>query len=185
MDSRLSRQAAEERFGELFEHLGLVTAYARRRGGTDPEAIAAEVMAIAWRKLPVVPAGDARPWLIATARNLLIAEWRRDTHERSAIEQLKPPDAAPSPSLGLDDPALESALRELSFNDREALILVAWEELTPAEAARSLGISPTAFRVRLHRARRRLRLALADAQREPPLNASPRSLIRSQGVTHE
>lgn len=185
MNSRLSRQAAEERFGELFEHLGLVIAYARRRGGSDPEAIAAEVMAIAWRRLLAVPAGDARPWLIATARNLLIAGWRRDTHERSAIGQLKLPEATPSPSLGLDDPALQSALRQLSFNDREALILVAWEELTPAESARSLGMSPTAFRVRLHRARRRLRLALGEAQREPPLNASRRSLVRSQGVTHE
>lgn len=119
MNSRLSRQAAEERFGELFEHLGLVIAYARRRGGSDPEAIAAEVMAIAWRRLLAVPAGDARPWLIATARNLLIAGWRRDTHERSAIGQLKLPEATPSPSLGLDDPALQSARATPAFLQRQ------------------------------------------------------------------
>ena len=37
------------------------------------------------------------------------------------------------------------------------------EDLTPTQAARSLGINPTAFRVRLLRARRRLRAKLAGA----------------------
>ena len=161
-----SRQAAEDRFAELFDHLGLVVAYVRRRGGVDPDATAAEVMTIAWRRLPTVPGGDPRPWLITTARNLLMNEWRRAAHERAAVAQLDGGEFAPAPTLGLD-PALEEALRRLSLDDREALLLVAWEELTPSEAARSLGISATAFRVRLHRARRRLRAALGDAQPEP------------------
>ena len=163
-----SRQAAERRFTELFDHLGLVIAYARRRGGSDPDATAAEVMTIAWHRLHTVPDGDPRPWLIATARNLLMNEWRREAHERAAVRRLDDRDFAPAPTLGLD-PALESALRQLSLDDREALILVAWEELTPSEAARSLGISATAFRVRLHRARRRLRTTLGDAQLEQPV----------------
>ena len=37
---------------------------------------------------------------------------------------------------------------------------MAWEDLTPTQAARTLGINPTAFRVRLLRARRRLRAGL-------------------------
>ena len=45
---------------------------------------------------------------------------------------------------------------------REALLLIAWDDLTPALAAESLGISQTAFRVRLHRARRRLTDLLAE-----------------------
>jgi RNA polymerase sigma-70 factor (ECF subfamily) len=60
------------------------------------------------------------------------------------------------------DPEIESALRSLSYVDREALLLVAWEDLTPTQAARSLGINPAAFRVRLLRARRRLRAKLED-----------------------
>lgn len=175
MHASSSRQAAERRFNELFDHLGLVVAYARRRGGLDPDATAAEVMTIAWRRLPTVPDGDPRPWLIATARNLLMNEWRRDAHERAAVTRLDGRDFAPAPTLGLD-PALESALRRLSLDDREALILIAWEELTPTEAARSLDISATAFRVRLHRARRRLRAALGDAQLEQPVpHPTPRS----------
>jgi RNA polymerase sigma-70 factor (ECF subfamily) len=178
MDVGSSPQAAERRFNELFDHLGSVIAYARRRGGVDPDAIAAEVMAIAWRRLPTVPDGDPLPWLFATARNLLMNEWRRDAHERAAVTRRDGGDFAPAPTLGLD-PALESALRRLSLDDREALILVAWEELTPTEAARSLGISATAFRVRLHRARRRLRAALGDVPLEQPV---PHPTTRSTHV---
>ena len=61
---------------------------------------------------------------------------------------------------GLDD-TVAGALRCLAPSDREALLLIAWEGLTPAQAARALGIGPVAFRVRLHRARRRCAAALA------------------------
>jgi len=50
----------------------------------------------------------------------------------------------------------------LSPLDREALFLVAWEDLTPAQAARALGINAAAFRVRLLRARGRLRTRLDE-----------------------
>jgi len=152
------RAAAEARFASVFEHLGLITAYARRRGAQDPDALAAETMAIAWRRLADVPADDARPWLIATARNLLMADRRRNGASMADLEGVEPV-ALPSPSVELD-PELEVALRSLSAQDREALLLVAWEDLTPSAAAASLGISASAFRVRLHRARRRLVYAL-------------------------
>ena len=51
-----------------------------------------------------------------------------------------------------------------------ALLLIAWEDLTPSQAARALGIHPAAFRVRLLRARRRLRASLtrlAPSDRPP------------------
>ncbi len=152
----------ETRFAAVFVHLGLLVAYARRRGAADPEALAAEAMAIAWRRLADVPADDARPWLIATTRNLLLAERRRS----AAVAPLGGIDVAapaelPAPALDLDA-ELEAALAILPTSEREALLLIAWEDLTPALAARSLGISGAAFRVRLHRARRRLRAALAD-----------------------
>jgi RNA polymerase sigma-70 factor (ECF subfamily) len=55
---------------------------------------------------------------------------------------------------------LRSALNVLSHHDRELLLLVAWEGLTPAEAAEVLGIGKVAARSRLHRARRRALQAL-------------------------
>jgi len=154
-----SASAAEARFREVFVYLPEVVAYARRRGSRDPEALAAEALTIAWRKLADVPADDARPWLFATARNLLLAERRKASGAdgRDAIRELA---GEAEPEVEILDRELERCLRALSVRDREALLLVAWEDLTPALAARSLGVSQAAFRVRLHRSRKRLRRLL-------------------------
>jgi RNA polymerase sigma-70 factor (ECF subfamily) len=156
----MSNDAAEARFRTVFAHLGAVTAYARRRGSPDPEGIGAEVMAIAWRRLADVPRDDPRPWLYATARNLVWAEARRAARAAEHGGREREPVAAPE-LLELDA-ELAQALRSLSASDREALLLVAWEELTPSQAAKALGIKPAAFRVRLLRARRRLAARLAE-----------------------
>jgi RNA polymerase sigma-70 factor (ECF subfamily) len=55
------------------------------------------------------------------------------------------------------------ALQTLPELSREALMLTAWEGLVPAEAAQVIGISPAAFRVRLHRARRQLETELGSS----------------------
>src|SRR6476659_1757437 len=155
----------EARFRPVFAHLGEIRAYARRRGSLDADALAAEVMTIAWRRLADVPEDDPRPWLYATARNLLLAESRKATTERRHRHELAAPEPTPD---GFElDPQLAAALNELSPHDREALLLIAWEELTPTEAARSLGIKPTAFRVRLLRARRRVEAKLAGTTNAP------------------
>lgn len=57
-------------------------------------------------------------------------------------------------------PALRTALGVLTPGDREVLLLVAWEQLTPAEAAATLGIPAGTARSRLHRARAQLRAEL-------------------------
>ncbi|HTT31826.1 MAG TPA: hypothetical protein VMG37_25655 [Solirubrobacteraceae bacterium] len=101
------RSAAEARFAGVFGHLGLITAYARRRGAHDPDALAAEVMAIAWRRLADVPSDDPRPWLIATARNLVLADRRRHGVSTADLDGVEPP-ALPAPSVELD-PELERA----------------------------------------------------------------------------
>ena len=163
MSNHFDRQSAEARFREVFVHLGAVTAYARRRGSRDPEGIAAEAMTIAWRRLADVPADDPRPWLYGTARNLVLAEARRAAPSAAAAAEPEHVDRAP---LELD-PSLDQALRSLSPLDREALLLVAWEDLTPKQAARALGINATAFRVRLLRARRRLRASLEQEATGP------------------
>lgn len=169
------RSAIEARFAEVFAHLGLLAAYARRRQAQDSDGIAAEAMAIAWRRLADVPRDDPRPWLIATARNLVLAERRRHGAAPRDLEDLDlpAPEELPAPPLDLD-PELEVALAALSPQDREALLLVAWEDLTPAGAAASLGISTGAFRVRLHRARRRLLYELeVRAQRDSLSHRQP------------
>ena len=150
--------ADEARFARVFGNLQAIVRYAAYRGSRDPEGIAAEVMTLAWRKLPELPADDPRPWLYVTARNLVMAE-RRRTRRQVTLE----PDHAERHVTAVadtGDPAVTAALLDLNPVDREVLLLVAWDDLTPAEAASVLGISAVAFRVRLHRARRRFGRAL-------------------------
>jgi RNA polymerase sigma factor (sigma-70 family) len=157
---------SEAQFETVFAHLAAVTAYARRRGSRDAEGLAAEVMTIAWRRLETVPRDDPRPWLYATARNLLFADARRSAKDRNAgpVPELVADTLEPS---GLD-PELADALRSLSSSDLEAILLVAWEDLSPSQAADALGISAVAFRVRLLRARRRLQAHLDTAANDHP-----------------
>lgn len=53
-----------------------------------------------------------------------------------------------------------TALGGLRPADREALLLVCWEELSYAEAAQALGCSANAVGIRVHKAKTRLRALL-------------------------
>jgi DNA-directed RNA polymerase specialized sigma24 family protein len=159
MTNPISTSSSEQRFAKVFGHLHTVVRYAARRGSTDPDGVAAEVMTIAWRRLDDVPADDPLPWLLVTARNLLMAERRRTLRQAALPDQVETP-GLPS-FTETSDGAVRSALLDLRPSDREALLLVAWDDLTPAQAARVTGTSAVAFRVRLHRARGRFARALA------------------------
>ena len=136
-------------------------AYARRRA---PAALAddaaAETFAIAWRKAQQVPV-EPLPWLLAVTRRVLASQRRsalRQNRLRARLDwalELAVPDEEGSERI-------RAAVARLSERDREALLLVAWEGLTPKEAAIVVGISTTGFSVRLHRARRRLRTLLGE-----------------------
>jgi DNA-directed RNA polymerase specialized sigma24 family protein len=123
MNDRLDQAGAEARFRLVFAQLGAVAAYSRRRGSRDADGIAAEVMTIAWRRLADVPTDDPRPWLFATARNLVFAEARRAAR---VAQEDSGSVVAPPPDVFELDPELASALRSLSPLDREALLLIAW-----------------------------------------------------------
>src|SRR6478672_1845108 len=125
----------EARFRTIFAHLGAVTAYAARRGSRDPDGVAAEVMTIAWRRLAAVPTDDPLPWLYGTARNIVYAEAR--SRRRTVPGEIA---TAPAPEVRSLDPEVDAALRGLRDSDREALLLVAWEDLAPTQAAAALGI---------------------------------------------
>jgi hypothetical protein len=61
----------------------------------------------------------------------------------------------------------------LADGDREVLALEAWEGLRAGEVAAVLGWSRNAARIRVHRARRRLRAAIAASQGPGPDGAPP------------
>jgi RNA polymerase sigma-70 factor, ECF subfamily len=60
-----------------------------------------------------------------------------------------------------------AALRRLPGRDREALLLVGAGDLGPTEGARVLGISVSALKMRVHRARQRLRELLEERDGHP------------------
>jgi RNA polymerase sigma-70 factor (ECF subfamily) len=59
--------------------------------------------------------------------------------------------------------AILAALMGLPEQQREALLLVVWDGLSHREAATVLGCSTSALSVRVHRARKRLRAAIGNA----------------------
>lgn len=180
MVDALPRNLAEQRFALLYrDHARGVLGYALRRC-PDPEDAAdavAETFLIAWRRLAEVPSGEeGRLWLYGTAR-LVVANQRRGERRRSRLtEQLRTELRRQLPAEAPNDPAgILDALAGLEEADRELLMLVGWEDLTPAQAAQILGITPLAARSRLYRARRRLRARLAEQEasdsRAPDLEA--------------
>jgi len=166
MSKKPDPTADEEAFANLYRQFGRIVDYANRRGSMDAEAIAAETMAIAWRRLEALEGRDAVPWLITTARNLLHEEYRsRRRSDLVAPTEMEELDSREVPDLELRslEPEVDRALALMSPTDRETLLLIAWEDLTPSEAAESLGVSSTAFRVRLHRARRKFKRLYAGS----------------------
>ncbi len=169
----------EARFELVFANYGIVVGFARRRGSNDPESIAADTMSVAWRRIEELDAYDCRSWLLATARNLLYAEYRGTVAEPVDPNTLDEAQVyIPDYLVDSLDPELDRALASLEPNDREALILVSWDELSPKEAAASLGIKPSAFRVRLHRARNRFISLLNTPHAQP--NQTPH--LREDGT---
>jgi RNA polymerase sigma factor (sigma-70 family) len=100
--------------------------------------------------------GGPLPWLYGIAGNVLRAHWRA-CGRTQALPLLAPTDPWDEADDRLDAVAqlacLRSALGALTDEEREVLLLVAWERLTPTEVARTLCIPPGTARSRLHRAR--------------------------------
>ncbi len=179
----MATSTEEARLESLFyEHFSAVRTYTRRRA---PEALVDDVVAetffVAWRKIDHLP-DDVRPWLLGVARKTLSTHLRAARRRTSLVEKLKTaerPDAAFSQVDGSDSQLIES-LQSLSPTDQEILALAAWEELKPREAAVVLGVSPAWYRVRLHRAKRRL---LRELERPAPSAGQPLPVpITRQGV---
>lgn len=151
-------------------HAPAVLGYLTRRTPDHADAadLLAEVFLIAWRRRADLPGDDGlRPWLYVVARNLLTDHHRRGTRRSRLTAALAASvtraveHSAEQRALDAGDGELRAALARLDADDRELLTLVAWEELTPTQAAQVLGIRPGAARSRLHRARARLRAELS------------------------
>ena len=165
-----SLPAQPEPIGVLYErHAPAVFRYlARRAGPSAAEDLLSEVFVAALdgrTRVVAHDSGSALPWLYGIAMNVLRRHFRQGTAKWVAAGD--PGMDWDAVDARLDAEAkrgqLRSALNVLSERDRELLLLVAWEGLTPAEAAEVLGIGKVAARSRLHRARRRALQALGHS----------------------
>jgi RNA polymerase sigma-70 factor (ECF subfamily) len=152
-------------------HAHAVKAYVcRRAGAATADDVLAEVFLVCWRRFEELPP-DPLPWLLAVARRVLSTQ-RRSQRRRSALIDRLAQNAAEPPDVyvSVEDGALAGALASLGEADRELLLLIAWDGLTPAQAAVVLDAKPATVRVRLLRARQRLdrALALEDAAVRQP-----------------
>jgi RNA polymerase sigma factor (sigma-70 family) len=165
-------QGREDQFREVYDrHYAAVLGYALRRADSRDDAadVVAETFLITWRRLDDLPAGDdALLWLYATARRVLANQVRATGRRRRLTDrlgaQLIVRSSEAHDTSGFVS-AVGTALGRLNEADRELLLLAAWEELDAAQIGEVLGCSRSAARVRLHRARQRLRREL---DREDP-----------------
>ncbi|ROS23949.1 RNA polymerase sigma factor [Cellulomonas sp. PhB150] len=151
-----------QRFAELWDRYSArIQAYALRHVDRDSaQEVVAETFLVAWRRLASVP-GDPLPWLLVVARNTIANQHRSRHRARVLADEVARLQVVTASAQGADAVVAERdamlrALAELSAADREALLLVAWDGLSTADAAAVAGCSAAAFKVRLHRARRRL-----------------------------
>lgn len=162
-------------------HADRVYAYARRHVGPDAaDDVVSETFLVAWRRRSELPENPL-PWLLVVARNL-IAHHRRsrarsDRFWASAVRELWEIPVGPAADAEVQErDACLRALARCTPAEREALLLVAWDGLTPTEAARVAGCSVRAFTVRLSRGRARLR----DGLGERPNSSAPHLTLTSE-----
>lgn len=160
----------EQRFRRLYQaNYRPVQGYAMNRLGPadDVPDVVAEVFTIAWRRLADIPAPPAdRFWLYGTARRVIARRYRSAGRLRRLLGRLAAERyPAQQPPAGASDPVQErllGALATLKATDREALLLVHWEQLSYAEAAQVLGCSANAVGIRVHKAKARMRTLLDE-----------------------
>jgi RNA polymerase sigma-70 factor (ECF subfamily) len=113
--------------------------------------------------------GEVRVWLLGIAARCLADQQRADYRRSELVARL-----GTVPELRGEEherveamldaarlaPAAERALAELTEAEQALFLLVAHDGLPVADAARSLGLTPVAGRMRLARARRKLRVAM-------------------------
>lgn len=161
-------------FGRVFDqHYARVLRQAVRVTDDHHEAedAAATAFLELWRRRREVRLieGSPLPWLLVTATRCAQNVRRSSLRYRRLLARLPRENVtAEDPAKVVADaelgPALAQGLRSLPLQDRQLLSLVVIEGFAVVDAAAVLGLTPTAARSRLHRARARLRAGLEGSQ---------------------
>ncbi|WP_308164744.1 RNA polymerase sigma factor [Nonomuraea sediminis] len=166
-----------QRFTTMYDqHRQRVWAYVVSRAGRQvADEVVSETFAIAWRKFHEMPA-NALPYLLGIARNVLRENIREEARREGLNQELREWVSGDVAEQVAERLGVLKAMARLTQDERELLMLVAWQGLSPRDAAGVVGCSVPAFRVRLHRARKRLQqemepvaaaMSRFDLSREP------------------
>lgn len=160
-------------FAALFDrHAPHIQRYLARRLGTQvADDLVAETFLTAFDKRERYDRArpDARPWLYGIATNLVGQHRRQEARRYQARSSDHHPGAAEADhadrvAAEVTARAMRSmlagALGGLSDEDRDVLLLIAWEQLSYEGVAAALEIPVGTVRSRLNRARRKVRQAL-------------------------
>jgi RNA polymerase sigma factor (sigma-70 family) len=172
-------------FGAIFDrHSRLVYRYVRRRVGLEVASdVTAEVFLRAFRDRAGFDGRDqsALPWLLGIATNLIRMHHRTEERRLRAYARATEPGADRELSAEIDErldaqsvrAVLSDALLALPSRQREVLLLRAWADLSAAEIAVALALSPGTVRSDLHRARNFVRGRLAAYAPQMVLEKEP------------
>jgi RNA polymerase sigma-70 factor (ECF subfamily) len=139
-------------------------AYRYASNPSEAEDIAQDALLRAWRRRSTLRDAERRnQWLAAIVRNEAFRQHARVRPDLSATLELREGEEDAQVLAAVELADLHAALRELSERDRQLLELRYEEDLTQAAIARRLGIPEGTVKVRLHRARAKLRLLYAGA----------------------
>ena len=149
----------------IAQHIPRLRRYARALLGNRnaAEDLVQDTLERAWGRFNLWRRGsDLRAWLFTIMHNIYVNQVRariaRPEHELDDEALRVQVRADQGDRLEIHD--LDQALRQLSDEQREVLLLVGLEQLTYDEAAKSLGIPIGTVMSRLSRARARLRAVL-------------------------
>lgn len=177
-----ARQDDGAAFAALFDlHHARVfrRAYALLGDVHDAEDIVAAAFFELWRRRRSVPliSGSVRPWLLVTTVNLSFNSRRSAARYQALLRGLPRPESVSGPDGEQSETSrrLAVALGQLKPLDAALIVLTVLEDLPVTVAADTVGLKPANARVRLHRARARLRIELQDLDPDvrPILEGSP------------
>lgn len=127
----------------------------------DAEDIAAETFARAWMARGEIRVGTVKAYLLMIARNLWLERARSRKRTAPLQTDVRDTDAGPEAAAVARNRlrAVMAAMSSLPELDRSALLMRACGELSYEAIGAALGIPVGSARVKVHRARLRLRLA--------------------------
>lgn len=132
----------------------------------DAEDVAAAAFFELWRKRRTVRVvhGSVLPWLLVTTVNLSRNTQRSTFRYQRVLRTISRTETTTPPDTEAIDTKkrLAKSLQSLSPVDGALFILIALEDMPLAEAAAAVGLKPSTARMRLHRARTRIRTDLHD-----------------------